>query len=261
MKRVAALYDIHGNLPALDAVLRDVRAERVDAVVIGGDVLPGPMPNECLQRLLELDVPTHSVHGNGDLAILAQLEGSRSGTVSYWGTTSGARPPDSVVAAFQWCAGALHPDYESVIAAWPRTLELEVEGVGRVLFSHSTPRSETEGFTKLTPDERLRPIFEPLDANLFVGGHTHMQFDRAVSSKRVVNAGSVGMPFGDPGAYWLLLGPEVQLRRTSYDLEAAAARIRSTDYPGADAFATGNVLNPPSEETMLKAFAAFELSP
>jgi len=81
-----------------------------------------------------------------------------------------------------------------------------------------------------------------------------MQFDRTVGSLRVVNAGSIGMPFADPGAYWLLLGPDVQLRRTSYDLEAAAARIRRTKFPGADAFAT-QVLTPRTESEMLAAYA------
>ncbi|MFN8574510.1 MAG: metallophosphoesterase family protein [Gemmatimonadaceae bacterium] len=261
MKRVAALYDIHGNLPALEAVLDDVQAARVDAVVVGGDVLPGPMPNECLRRLLELDVPTHFLHGNGDLAILAQIDAARTGELAYWGTSSGARPPESVVAVFQWSAAELELAHAAVIARWPRTVELDIAGLGRVMFSHSTPRSETESFTRLTPEERLAPIFEPLSPSVFVGGHTHMQFDRRVGSKRVVNAGSVGMPFAEPGAYWLLLGPEMQLRRTDYDLDRAAARIRGTAYPGAAGFASGNVLSPPSEETMLKAFAAFDLSP
>ena len=94
--RVAALYDIHGNLPALEAVLEDIRAADVDQIVVGGDVVPGPMPRETLGRLLKLDVPAHCIHGNGELAILAQMAGARSGSVTYWGTTSGARPPESI---------------------------------------------------------------------------------------------------------------------------------------------------------------------
>jgi len=79
-----------------------------------------------------------------------------------------------------------------------------------------------------------------------------MQLDRTVGNVRVVNAGSVGMPYGEPGAYWLLLGPGVQLRRTPYDLAKAAERIRDTSYPQAEDFAAGNVLQPPSEEKMLE---------
>ena len=86
-----------------------------------------------------------------------------------------------------------------------------------------------------------------------------MQFDRSIGRIRVVNAGSVGMPFQDPGAYWLLLGPDVQLRRTSYDLAAAAERIRATKYPQAEEFAARNVLQPPSERAILEMFSQAEL--
>jgi predicted phosphodiesterase len=261
MTRVAALYDIHGNLPALEAVLQDVRRAEVDQIVVGGDVIPGPMPRETLRRLLDLDLPTHFIHGNGELAILAQMAGARTGSVTYWGTTSGARPPESIVEIFRWTAAQLQPDLEPVLARWPKTLQLEVDGLGQVLFCHSTPRSETEGFTRLTAEDRLLPLFEPLQVPVIVCGHTHMQFDRRVGRTRVVNAGSVGAPFGEPGAYWLLLGPDVQLRRTSYDWGAAAERIRGTEYPQAEEFAVQSVLAPPSEEAMLEVFARFELSP
>ena len=102
-------------------------------------------------------------------------------------------------------------------------------------------------------------IFEGLDAALVVCGHTHMQFDRTIGRTRVLNAGSVGMPFEEPGAYWLLLGPDVALRRTTYDLEKAAERIRATKYPQAEDFAARNVLQPPSADATLEAFTRFEL--
>jgi diadenosine tetraphosphatase ApaH/serine/threonine PP2A family protein phosphatase len=135
------------------------------------------------------------------------------------------------------------------------TVALSIPPIGEVLFCHATPRSETELFTKLTPDERLRPMFADAGAPLVVCGHTHMQFDRTAAGRRIVNAGSVGMPFGAPGAYWLLLGPAVDLRRTAYDLDAAARRIRATAYPKADDFAATNVLRPPAEQQMLAAYA------
>ena len=259
--RVAALFDLHGNLPALEAVLEDVSGAGVDRVVVGGDVLPGPMPAETLARLLDLGLPTHFVYGNGEKAVLAQMEGARTGSVAYWGTTTGARPPDAVVEVFRWTAAQLAPELEPVLAGWPLTVQLDVDGLGKVLFCHSTPRSETEGFTRRTADEHLLPLFAPLAVDVVVCGHTHMQFDRRVGRTRVVNAGSVGMPFGRPGAYWLLLGPDVELRRTDYDLAQAAERIRATDYPQAEEFAAQNVLAPPSEETMLDLFAPFELRP
>src|SRR5881398_1325254 len=259
--RFAALYDIHGNLPALEAVLRDIRRADVDQIVVGGDVVPGPLPCEALRRLLDLDLPSHFIHGNGELAILAQMAGARTGSVTYWGTTLGARPPESIVEIYRWTAAQLQPDLEPVLAHWPKTLQLEIDGLGQVLFCHSTPRSETEVFTRLTAEDRLLPLFEPLQVSVLVCGHTHMQFDRMIGRTRVVNAGSVGMPFGEPGAYWLLLGPDVQLRRTLYDSTQAAERIRGTEYPQAEDFAVQSVLTPPSEEKMLEAFTPVELTP
>jgi len=257
--RVAALYDIHGNLPALDAALQDIRRANIDQIVVGGDVVPGPMPRETLGRLLDLDVPARFIHGNGELSILAQMAATRNGSVTYWGTTTGARPPESIVEVYRWTAAQLQPNFEAVLKRWPKTLQLEINGLGQVLFCHSTPRSETEVFTRLTSENRLLPIFQGLNVPLIVCGHTHMQFDRTIGKTRVVNAGSVGMPFGEPGAYWLLLGPNVQLRHTTYDLSKAAERIRATSYPQAQNFAVHNVLQPPSEKEMLGAFNKAEL--
>jgi predicted phosphodiesterase len=258
--RLAALYDIHGNLPALEAVLDEVRQAGVDQIVVGGDVVPGPMPAETLQCLLNLELPAHFIYGNGELAILSQLAGARTGSVTYWGTTSGARPPAKIVDVLRWSAEQLPPDFEAVLARWPMTLRLEIDGLGTVLFCHSTPRSETEGFTRRTAAELLQPLIEPLDVDVLVCGHTHMQFDRRVGRTRVLNAGSVGAPFGEPGAYWLLLGPEVQLRRTVYDLARAAERIRTTAYPDAEELAR-SVLTPPTEQAMLDLFSRLELKP
>ncbi len=257
--RVAALYDIHGNLPALEAVLEAVRQADVDQIVVGGDVVPGPMPCETLGRLLDLDLPTHFIHGNGEQAILAQIAGTRTGSVTYWGTMTGSRPPESIIEIYRWTAAQLQPEFEPVLARWPKTLQLEIDGLRQVLFCHSTPRSETEGFTRLTPEDRLLPIFGGLNASVVVCGHTHMQFDRTIGTTRVVNAGSVGMPFGEPGAYWLLLGPDVQLRHTPYDLAKTAECVRATSYPRAEDFAAHNVLQPPSEKEMLEAFSKAEL--
>jgi predicted phosphodiesterase len=257
--RIAALYDIHGNLPALEAVLEDVRGADVDQIVVGGDVVPGPMPRETLRRLLDLDLPIHFIYGNGELAILAQMAEARTGSVTYWGMTSGAPPPENILEIYRWTAAQLQPEFEPALARWPKTLRLEIDGLGQVLFCHSTPRSETEVFTRLTAEDRLLPLFEPLQVAIVVCGHTHMQFDRTIGRTRVVNAGSVGMPFGEPGAYWLLLGPDVQLRHSSYDFAKAAQSIRASSYPEAQDFAARNVLQPPSEKKMLEAFRKAEL--
>jgi predicted phosphodiesterase len=251
--KVAALYDIHANLPALEAVLEEVRAAAVDHVVIGGDVLPGPMPHETLERLQRLDVPVSGIHGNGELALLAQLAVTDPSEVTYWGTTSGAPPPMGVPELLRWAARDLRPDEARVIKDWPKTITLHVAGLGDVLFCHGTPTSETDAFTHLTPEDVLVPVFQGLGVSLVVCGHTHMQFDRWIGETRVINAGSVGMPFGTTGAYWSLLGPDVQLRHTQYDLEAAADRIRATPYPQAREFAE-SILNPASEAAILEQF-------
>lgn len=248
VERVAALYDVHANLPALEAVLAEVREAGVDLVVVGGDVVPGPMPRETLARLLELDLPVRFIQGNGDRTVVQAMAGVEPTEV-----------PEAFRPGIRWSAAEVR-EHEAVLAGWPKTLRLRVPGVGEVLFCHATPHSDTENFTRRTPEDRLIPIFRDADAALVVCGHTHMQFDRAVAGVRVVNAGSVGMPFGEPGAYWLLLGPEVELRRTPYDFEAAAALVRATAYPHAEEFAARSVLLPPSEEEMLGVFAARERS-
>lgn len=254
--RIAALYDIHANLPALEAVLEDVRDADVDQIVIGGDVIPGPMPREALALLLGLDVPVQFIHGNGELAVLAQIGVTDPRAVTYWGTTSGEPLPEPHREVLRWTAEQIHPGYDEILRSWPATGRLEVAGQGDVLFCHGTPRSEIECFTRLTPEDRLVPVFEGLNASVVVCGHTHMQFDRTVAGIRVVNAGSVGMPFGRPGADWLQLGPVVRFRHTSYDLEAGAARIRETRYPQAHEFAARYVLQVPSEASMLEVFTA-----
>ena len=246
--RVAAIYDIHANLPALEAVLQEIRQSEVDQIVVGGDVLPGPMPNETIECLLNLDIPVQLIQGNGDRVVLAQMRSTESSEV-----------PEQFREVVRWVARQLHPEHERLLASWPKKCRVEIRGIGEVLFCHATPRNDTEIFTRLTPEDRLLPVFEGVNAPVMVCGHTHMQFDRKIGSIRVLNAGSVGMPFGDPGAYWLLFGPDIQLRHTPYDLAKAAERIRETKYPQAQEFAAGNVLQPPSEEKTLAAFTRGEL--
>ena len=256
---VAALYDIHGNLPALEAVLREVGETDADQIVVGGDIFPGPMPRETLQRLLDIDLPVHFIHGNGELAMLAQMAATDTNPVMYWGTTSGAAPPESIREVYRWTAKQIPLEYEAILTSWPKTLRLTIDGIGDALFCHSTPRSETEVFTRLTSEDKLLPIFEPLNVALLLCGHTHMQFDRMIGTTRVVNAGSVGEPFGEPGAFWALLGPDVQLRRTDFDLAQAAARVRATEYPQAEDFAVQSILHPPAEAEILELFGTAEL--
>lgn len=245
--RVAAIYDIHGNLPALEAVLEEVRLAEAELIVVGGDVVPGPMPRETLACLLDLNVPVQFIQGNCEIDALAEMTG-----------TGAPRFPEQVREIMRWSAQQIFPEYEQFVAGWAKTLRIEIDGLGAVLFCHATPRDDNEIFTRLTSEELLLPIFEGLDASIVVCGHTHMQFDRMVGSVRVVNAGS-GMPFGESGADWLLLDADIQLQHTTYNLTKAADRVRQTNYPQAREFAANYILQPPKEEQMLEVFTRAEL--
>ncbi|KAA3663549.1 MAG: metallophosphoesterase, partial [Chloroflexi bacterium] len=158
----------------------------------------------------------------------------------------------------QWVAEKLTSEQQQIISSWGTTFQLELDKIGRVLFCHATPHNDIDVFTKQSSDERLQSIFNNLDAALVVCGHTHMQFDRTVGNLRVVNAGSVGMPFGKAGAYWLLIDGKLFFKQTDYDRTAAAERIRQTDYPQAESFAANNVLNTPAEQQVLDMLSKLE---
>jgi predicted phosphodiesterase len=179
--RVAALYDIHGNLPALEAVLDELHREPVDLVVVGGDVFPGPMAGEALDLLLALDLPVRFIHGNGDRVTLDMAEGRTTDTI-----------PEAGRPMIRWAAGRLRSEHRQVVGSWPGTIRIDIDALGEVLFCHATPRNDREIFTRLTPDDRLRPVFANVRGRLVVCGHTHMQFDRWIDDLRVVNAGVPG---------------------------------------------------------------------
>lgn len=245
--RVAALYDIHGNLPALEAVLSEVRAAEVDRIVVGGDVFPGPMPHLVLRALAACGVPVDFIYGNGEVAILDELAGRIP------------RLPEAYRQSLRWNAEQLDSGERDFVSRWPMTLRIDVPSIGDVLFCHATPRNENDIFTKLTSDDRLAPIFESVDAALVACGHTHIVMDRTVGGTRVVNPGSVGMPFGTPGADWMVLGPGIDFRHTDYDRRRAAARVCESGYPTAEEFASKYILQPPSQADMLKVYERAEL--
>lgn len=242
--KVAAVYDIHGNLPALEAVLEEIDALEVNQIVVGGDVVLGPMSRECLDRLLSCKIPIQFIKGNCEIAVLEEMDKGYQGSL-----------PQSVVEDIRWTARQLLPRHQKEMLNWPMTVTFRMNGLGKILFCHATPENENENFTKLTPEEKLLPIFSDVNAEVVVCGHTHMQFDRRIGTKRVINAGSVGMPFGKPGAYWLLIDSDINFRHVVYNARQAVTRVRNTTYPHAEQFAEGSILNPPSEESMLKLFS------
>jgi putative phosphoesterase len=220
--RVAALYDIHGNLPALEAVLAEVEAAAPDLVVIGGDVVAGPLPSETLDRLVQLGERARWVMGNADrMVIEAYDRGGRP-----------ADPEDPIDRLDAWVARQLTRDQRDRLASFEPVVR-----AGGALFCHGSPRSDEEIITALSPDARLAPMLDGVAEDVVVCGHTHHQFDRRAGGTRVVNAGSVGRPYEDePAAYWLWLGPEPELRRTDYDIAAAVERLRASGLPEVDEF-------------------------
>ena len=242
--RVAALYDIHGNLPALDAVLAETDAAGVNLIVVGGDFLMGPMPRLVLERLRALGNRVRFIRGNTERDLLG-------------GMADNPNEPRTWVTRAAWVSEQLKEDGRNFLVSLPLTLQLDVAGLGFALFCHGTPRSDDEIITRATPPERILPALEGVSEEIIVCGHTHMQFDRAVGTRRLINAGSVGLPYeGQPGAYWALLGPDVELRRTEYDVENAARRIMATEFPAADDFARKYVLASPTSEDAIQFFEA-----
>jgi diadenosine tetraphosphatase ApaH/serine/threonine PP2A family protein phosphatase len=234
--RIAALYDVHGNLPALDAVLSDVDA---DHILCGGDLVAGPMPVQCLERLRERGATF--IRGNTDKHV-----------VSPW-----TEEPGLWRTRAQWDHERLTEEQLAFLASLPHPLSRDVDGLGSVLFCHGSPRSDEEIITAITPPKRLDPMLDGVRERVIVCGHTHVQFDRIVGDRRLVNAGSVGMPYeGEAGiACWVLLGPDVELRRSRYDVAAAVQAIRASGYPDAEEFVQEFILAPVSPQ---EATAHFE---
>jgi diadenosine tetraphosphatase ApaH/serine/threonine PP2A family protein phosphatase len=201
--RVAALYDVHGNLPALEAVLADVPRD-ADLIVGGRDLVWGPWPSECLALAESFGDRARFVRGNTESLVLDD-----SGEHAW--------------ARERLDRGQLHR-----IRAWPRTIVLDVDGLGRALFCHASPRSEDESLVPESHPDRWAAALAEVAERTVVCGHTHLQFDRRLGGRRVVNPGSVGAPTARPAAWWAMLGPDVVLRATSYDtagMIGAAASI------------------------------------
>ena len=208
MPRVAALYDVHANLPALEAVLAEVAD--VDVVVIGGDVVWGPWPRETMELLLSLPGDVRFIMGNADRDVFGRAGGS-------WKASN------------DWCADRLTAEHLDFLRTRPSNLVID-----GVLYCHGSPRSDEEPITTATPDDRVREMVDGVREDVVVFGHTHAQFERRVDRWRLVNPGSVGNPFGEPGAYWAVIGRDVELRFTAYDTAATAERVRASGFPNAE---------------------------
>jgi putative phosphoesterase len=212
--RIAALYDVHGNLPALEGVLADVERVNVDAIVFGGDLTWGPLPRETLELVRSVENASF-VRGNAD------------------------RNPDD------WERSCLSDEEVAFLQAQPPTVERD-----GVLYCHATPRSDEEVVTPATPDERLTEILAGVEQRVVVAGHTHMQQDRLVGDIRFVNAGSVGLPYeGEVAAFWALLADgEPELQKTQLDPDRIAEVFRQSGWPRASEILHERILRPATRE-------------
>jgi putative phosphoesterase len=240
---VAALCDIHGNLPALDAVLADPAFARADVVVIGGDVVAGPMPAEVLDRLGQVELPIRWVRGNADREVVASFDRGDTDATMH--------PDDPAARADAFTASRISRAQRDLLAGFEDVVSLE-----GALFCHGSPRNDNEIITVFTPPERLAPMLEGVDERLVVCGHTHHQFELRAGDQQVVNAGSVGMPYqGDAAAFWLLVEDgEHELRRTDIDVEAVAAAIRASGYPDAEDLIETCLTEPVEAESAARLF-------
>lgn len=189
--RVATLYDLHGNLRALEAVLQEIPAEAM--IVVGGDICAGGThPSETLGRVRALGERVLWLRGNADRELTPGEKGLA---------------PAEVI---EETRAALTAEQIAFLHGLPPTVQ-----IGGTLFCHATPRNDLDIFTERTPEEGIADFFADVDGDVVVCGHTHTQFERRIAGKRVINSGSVGMPYEDaPGAYWTL---DLLHRHTQYE--------------------------------------------
>ncbi|MDA8347172.1 MAG: metallophosphoesterase family protein [Thermaerobacter sp.] len=239
--RIAALYDIHGNLPAMEAALHSCREEGPSAVVIGGDLAAGPLPAQTLDILMALGQWAVPIKGDADRALVAAYDLRMAGRMAELAAF------DPIVA---WASGRITRSHRDFLANLPDHVVLSADELGEIYFCHGTPGAEHAVVTPSTPEEDIQAMFSSVSQRICVVGRAHLAFDRKAGGQRIVDPGSVGLPCEDaPGAYWAIFGPEVGLRRTEFNLARAARRIERSGMPGARTFAKERVLAAPGRET------------
>lgn len=194
LNRVAVLSDIHGVLPALDAVLAEPEVSAADRIVLTGDITAGPQPTLVLDRLTSLGDRVVWISGNADRELVEYRRGRRDSI------------PDPIA---PWAAEQLRRDHIDLLDRLPQSISLPVRGLGKVLFCHATPRNDEEVVLVDSRLDRWREVLSGVDTDIraVVCGHTHMPFVRLVDGLLVINPGSIGMPYGRAGAHWALLAP------------------------------------------------------
>ncbi|MET7683287.1 metallophosphoesterase family protein [Streptomyces sp. NPDC005423] len=241
---IAVLSDIHGVLPALQAVLDEPDVRAADLIVVTGDHVAGPQPVEVLDRLRALGDQAVLVRGNADRELVDMARGEF--------------PSDQAWEIDLWAAAQLGDEHVRFLAELPHPVTMEVDGFGKVVFCHGTPRDDDEVVLVDTHLDRWAEVFAelPADVRTVVCGHTHMPFTRYVDERLVVNSGSIGMPYGQAGGSWALLQDgQVQLRHTRFDIDGAVDRVaRESGYLGRRAWAEHYVRAVTTDAEAVRAF-------
>jgi putative phosphoesterase len=239
---VAVLSDVHGALPALEAVLAEPDVQAAERIVLTGDIAAGPLPVETLDRLVDEGGRVTWVRGNADRELVAVARGGRSG-----------------IDVSDWAGRQLRPDQVERLDRLPHPVTLDVDGFGPVLFCHGTPRDDDEVALVDSSLARWSDVLStvPDDVRTVVCGHTHMPFQRLVDRRLVVNPGSVGMPYGRPGPHWALLRDGVvTLRSTAVDPDALGdAVVAASSYPAREQWADEYARAVHSDAEALTVFA------
>jgi putative phosphoesterase len=239
--RVAVLSDVHGVLPALEAVLAEPDVAAAELIVLTGDIAAGPQPVQTLDLLLSLGDRVVWVGGNCERELVTAARGN-----------------DVAEPISAWAGARLRAEQVELLDGLPRSVTLEVRGLGEVLFCHATPRDDEEFVLVDSPPDRWAEVLDGAPDTV-VCGHTHMPYVRLADRRTIVNPGSVGMPYGTTGAHWALLGgadgPAIQLRRTHYDRASAADAIEAAcDFPDIAEWTRFFIREPASDTEALAVF-------
>jgi putative phosphoesterase len=247
MAKLALISDMHGNLPAFEAVLEDIQLQGISQVICLGDVANfGPQPKETLERLQALACPV--VMGNTDDSLLKPR------------TLADVKEPNEDTPFFleveAWCAEQLDDDDRHFVRTFQPMVVLELEAL-KLLAYHGSPKSYHDLIVAVTPEETLDGYFENTEANLYAGGHTHEQFVRRYFQARMMNPGSVGLPFifkREGGVMNPLFAeyavlettPEVTIvfKRVPYEFEKLAKAVRDSKMPYAEKWLADFELTP-----------------
>jgi len=233
--RIAVLSDIHGNIVALEAVLKNMRLEgQFDLILVPGDLYAfGPAPNELFAALRDLPNALF-LRGNTDRYLLEK---------SYQTQVGGNGWQEKLLLSFRWTADQLTSAAYGFLGPLPASQSIR-EGNRRLLSVHGSPRIDEEGLTSQTDSRQLFEMTVDRAIDVLVCGHTHIPIDRQINGIRVVNAGSVGLPFDrDPRACYAIIsnlagngcGPtQVELRRVIYDIDQAIDQFYARRHPAAD---------------------------